>query len=107
MVVLRDRVEMLVPREETHLLAVPREGPPACRKPQAQSLGGIEKRTLAISSTGLIRAKARKGLESSRRDNSDSSGLWGALCLPVLVLRQFMAGEMVAWSRKVVQKGGW
>lgn len=60
MVVLRDRVEMLVPREETHLLAVPREGPPACRKPQVQSLGGIEKRTLAMSSTGVIRAKARK-----------------------------------------------
>lgn len=51
---LRDRVEMLVPREETYLLTVPQEGPPACRKHQAQSLGGIKNRTLAMSSTGLI-----------------------------------------------------
>lgn len=57
MVVLRDRVEMLVPWEETYLLTVPREGPAACRKHQAQSLGGMENRTLAMSSTGFIRQR--------------------------------------------------
>lgn len=34
------------------------------------------------------------------------SGLQGALCLPILALRQFRTEEMVAWSGKVIQKVG-
>lgn len=52
------------------------------------------------------RAKARRGLGSSWWGNSDSCGLQGALCLPVLALKKFQAGEMVARSGKVIHKVG-
>lgn len=75
----------------------PREGPshsmwevpgPVTRQKQGQNPDNV-----------LDWAKAGRGLGSTSLHNSDSSERQGDLCLPFLALKQFRAGEMLAWGR--------